>query len=74
MNTTRDERHVVEKADVMIGTMVKTTANRLRQVAAGVCAIAALGSAGGLLLFAENAPVRLVGVTSEGNALVIEAS
>ena len=58
----------------MIATMGKTYSARVRRAAAGACMAALTCGAGGLLLSAGTAPVRLVGVTTEGSAVVIEAT
>jgi type IV pilus assembly protein PilQ len=53
--------------------MERHVAGWLRRAAA-LTTVAATTAAGGLLLSAANAPVRLVGVTSEGSAVIIESS
>ena len=58
----------------MIATMGQTYSARVRRAAAGACVAALTCGAGGLLLSAGTAPVRLVGVTTEGSAVVIEAT
>jgi type IV pilus assembly protein PilQ len=68
------KRNAGEKADVMIAKLAETTTSRIRYAAAGVCVVAAIACAGGMLLSATTVPVRLVGVTSDGPAVVIEAS
>jgi len=71
----RIQRNVAEKADAMIANMADITRSRIRCAAAGLCMIAAAAGAGGLLLSANTTPtVRLLGVTTDGSAVVIEAT
>ena len=58
----------------MIATMADTYSTRVRRAAAGLCVAALTCGAGGMLLSADTAPVRLLGVTTEGSAVVIEAT
>ena len=74
MNLRGSERNVAEKADVMSAYMATMTTTRFRAAAAGLCVAAALAAAGGMQLSANRAPARLLGVTTEGSAVVIEAT
>jgi type IV pilus assembly protein PilQ len=67
-------RMAVEHATVRIAYMGETTRARLRAAAAGLCVCATLASGGSLLLSANDAPIRLLGVSSKGSAIIIEAS
>lgn len=67
-------RDAVEKADAMIAHLTVTQRRRFRAAAAAVAVVAAIATAGSLLLSAEDAPVRLLGVSSDGSAIVIEAT
>ena len=48
--------------------------SRIRAAAAAILAVAAIAGAGNMLLSAEDAPIKLLGVSSDGNAIVIEAT
>ena len=67
------KRHVVEKATVMSAYMPQKLRGRMRHVAAGLCVVTAMAGASGMLLSAD-ASIRLLGVSSEAGAIVIEAS
>ncbi len=66
-------RDAVEKADAMIAHTAATHRRRFRGAAAAT-AVVAIASVGSMLLSAEDAPVRLLGVSSDGSAIVIEAT
>src|SRR5688572_22938989 len=74
MTARRFGRIGVENATVRIAYMGETTRGRIRAVAAGLCVCATLASGGGRLLSANDAPIRLLGVSAQGSAIVIEAS
>jgi len=54
-----------------IGVLKRT---RVRVAAAALAGAVAIASAGSLLLSAEDAPVKLLGVSSDGSTIVIEAT
>jgi type IV pilus assembly protein PilQ len=66
-------RDAVQKAHAMIADIGVTTKRIVRGAAAAVAVAGSIASAG-LLLSAEDAPVRLLGVSTEGSAIVIEAT
>jgi type IV pilus assembly protein PilQ len=59
---------------MMSANFADTTWGRIRVAAAGLCVAGAIAGAGGMLLSADTSPVRLLGVTSDGSAIVIEAT
>jgi type IV pilus assembly protein PilQ len=59
---------------MMSANIADRTRSRFRVAAAGVCILAAVASGGGKLLTADTSPVRLLGVTTDGSAVVIEAT
>jgi type IV pilus assembly protein PilQ len=59
---------------MMSANTAERTRSRFRAGAAGLCILAAVASGGGRLLTADASPVRLLGVTTDGSAVVIEAS
>ena len=59
---------------MMTADIADRTRSRFRVAAAGLCILAAVASGGGKLLTADTSPVRLLGVTTDGSAVVIEAT
>jgi len=64
-------RIAVENATVRIAYMGEITRGRIRSAAAALCVCATLVSGGGLLLSANDAPIRLVGISTQGSAVII---
>lgn len=56
----------------MIAYMAETSRSRIHRIAVGLCVTAAMAGGGSMLLSAAAAPIRLLGVTTEGSAVVIE--
>ena len=67
------ERHVAEKAEVMSANFAQPTRSRLRSATATLCVLAATATSG-MLLSADRASVRLLGVKMDGSAIIIEAT
>ena len=67
-------RTAVKHATVRIAYMGEISRGRVRVLGAAVCLCATLTSGGSKLLSANEAPVRLLGISSQGSAIVIEAS
>ncbi|HSC27981.1 MAG TPA: AMIN domain-containing protein, partial [Vicinamibacterales bacterium] len=64
----------MERAEAMIAdTRGRARSGRLRPTAQAALA-AIMAAAAGIMLSADTAPIRLVGVSAQGNALVIEAA
>jgi type IV pilus assembly protein PilQ len=73
MTAGSSRQDAVEKAHAMIADLAVAKGRLWRRAAAAIAVVAAIASAG-MLLSAEDAPVRLLGVSSDGAAVVIEAT
>jgi type IV pilus secretin PilQ/predicted competence protein len=75
VDTVTNETHDWERVDPMNAHMEPQPATDGRRMTLAQFAVmAALAAAGGVAIAAGSAPVRLVGVSSHGNAVLIEAS
>ena len=73
MTAGSSRQDAVEKAHAMIADLAVAKGRLWRRAAAAIAVVAVIASAG-MLLSAEDAPVRLLGVSSDGAAVVIEAT